>query len=210
MTKNKFTESVINFVSVFIIYSIPERIMNKKFALAASLSFIFVANSASAATTASGGSINFTGFITDATCTINNGNANMSVLLDPITVNQITHSGAIEEGKKAFSLELSDCNASDKDKKSLHINFASTNLIANNGNYLINQETDEKGNHKNVGIALTSQKSDEVINLNTPYDTKIIADNGVMQFYAKYYKVGSEPAQPGKINTMLTYNLSYF
>lgn len=78
--------------------------MNKKFALAASLSLIFVANSASAATTASGGSINFTGFITDATCTINNGNANMSVLLDPITVNQITHSGAIEEGKKAFSL----------------------------------------------------------------------------------------------------------
>ncbi|HAE78494.1 type 1 fimbrial protein [Morganella morganii] len=184
--------------------------MNKKFALAASVSLIFVANSASAATTASGGSINFTGFITDATCTINNGNANMSVLLDPITVNQISGPGTIDEGKKAFSIELSDCNASDKDSKSLHINFASTNLISNNGNYMINQETDEKGNPKNVGIALTSQKTNEVINLNMPYDTKIAATGGAMQFYAKYYKVGSEPAQPGKINTMLTYNLSYF
>nr|WP_172602634.1 type 1 fimbrial protein [Morganella morganii] len=76
--------------------------MNKKFALAASLSLIFVANSVSAATIASGGSINFTGFITDATCTINNGNADMSVLLDPITVNQISGPGAIDEGKKHF------------------------------------------------------------------------------------------------------------
>ncbi|HCM63168.1 MAG TPA: type 1 fimbrial protein [Morganella sp. (in: Bacteria)] len=184
--------------------------MNKKFAFAASLSFIFAAGTALAATTASGGSINFTGFITDATCTINNGNTNMSVLLDPITVGQITRPGVIEEGKKAFSIELSDCNASDKDSKTLHINFASTNMIANNGNYLLNQETDEKGNPKNVGIALVTQKDSQLVNLNTQYDTKIAADNGIVQFYAQYYKVGSEAAQPGKINTMLTYNLSYF
>lgn len=61
--------------------------MNNKFALSVATALILSATPALAAEKAAGGVINFSGAITDTTCTINGGkSADFTVALNPITV----------------------------------------------------------------------------------------------------------------------------
>lgn len=74
--------------------------MNNKFALSVATALILSATPALAAEKAAGGVINFSGAITDTTCTINGGkSADFTVALNPITVEDAgTTQGIITKG----------------------------------------------------------------------------------------------------------------
>ncbi|MEQ4763289.1 fimbrial protein [Klebsiella aerogenes] len=174
---------------------------------------------ANATENVAGGTLNFAGSVTDATCTINGGNsASMSIVLDPISVTQAgTTEGLINDGKKAFSLEFSNCQSVasgfDPATSLLKLQFSSANTISNDGKYLINQELNSQGNAKNVGIAIVKQNAETTpIALNQVFDTGVSGTGTTpdsVDFYAKYYKVGTNAAEAGQVTTMVTYNVTY-
>lgn len=167
----------------------------------------------------SGGTINFSGKVTDATCTINGNNpASLTVPLNPITSAQAGETvGLVDVEKKAFSLSFSDCSSAKtgntEDPATLKIQFSSANTISNDGKYLINQENDANGNPLNVGIAIVLQSAESTpLELNKVLDTKIqgnTSDPETVNFYAKYYKTDTQPAEAGNVRTMVTYSISY-
>lgn len=175
-----------------------------------------------ASTNVSGGIINFTGAVTDSTCTINGNNpASLSVALNPITTEQAgTSEGLIDAQKKAFSLDFSNCSSAKtpgvgetRAAPTLKIQFSSSNTISNDGKYLINQESDANGKPRNVGIAIVLQNSEtQPIMLNQTLDTKLAGNTSkpeTLNFYAKYYKADTQPAEAGTVRTMVTYSVSY-
>lgn len=186
------------------------------------LLFILMSSSislANAADNVAGGTLNFSGSITDATCTINGGNSSsMSIVLDPISVTQAgTTEGLLNDGKKAFSLDFSNCQSVaegfDPSTSLLKLQFSSANTISNDGKYLINQERNSQGNPKNVGVAIVTQSAESTpIPLNKIFNTNIKGTGTTpeaLNLYAKYYKVGTAAAEAGQVTTMVTYNVTY-
>lgn len=191
--------------------------MTNKFLLAAIAMGLSV-SVAQATENVAGGTINFTGMVTDATCTINGGNsASQSVMLEPISISQAgVAEGPIDAGKRAFTLTFSNCQSADSsidpETDTIKLQFSSANTISNDGKYLINQENNTAGNPRNVGVTIVKQSAPSTpIPLNVSYDTAVTggAAQGSASFYAKYYKVGTLAAEPGQVRTMVTYNVSY-
>ncbi|CAQ85945.1 MULTISPECIES: fimbrial protein [Photorhabdus] len=190
-----------------------------KLALSTAAALIFTTSSAVAADSVSGGTLHFTGAVTDATCTINGGvSANLSIILEPISITQAGQKeGLIDTGKKAFSLEFSNCQSKatgfDPATSMLKIQFSSANSISNDGKYLVNEDLKADGQPKNVGIAIVKHKDESTpIMLNKAFDTGIKGsskEREVIDFYAKYYKVGTTEADPGKVVTRVTYHVTY-
>ncbi|NHB94113.1 fimbrial protein [Photorhabdus cinerea] len=190
-----------------------------KLALSTAAALIFTTSSAIAAENAAGGTLHFSGAVTDATCTINGGvSANLSIILDPISVSQASQKeGLLDSSKKAFSLEFSNCQSKavgfDPATPMLKIQFSSANTISNDGKYLVNEEVNADGKPKNVGIAIVKHSEENTpIILNKAFDTGIKGSGAVpetVDFYAKYYKVGTAEADPGKVVTRVTYHVTY-
>ncbi|MCC8376529.1 hypothetical protein CKY10_19455 [Photorhabdus sp. HUG-39] len=190
-----------------------------KLALSTTAALIFATGSAVAANEAAGGILHFSGAVTDATCTINSGaSANLSIILEPISVTQAGQKeGLIDYGKKAFSLEFSNCQSKavgfDPATSMLKIQFSSSHTISNDAKYLVNQELNANGKPKNVGIAIVKHtEENNPIMLNKAFDTGIKGSETtpeIVDFYAKYYKVGTDAAEPGKVVTMVTYHVTY-
>ncbi|MBS9439038.1 type 1 fimbrial protein [Photorhabdus noenieputensis] len=190
-----------------------------KLALSTTAALIFTAGSAVAADNAAGGTLHFSGAVTDATCTINGGaSTSLSIILEPISVTQAGQKeGLIDFGKKAFTMEFSNCQSKavgfDPSTSMLKIQFSSSHTIANDGKYLMNQELNANGKPKNVGIALVKHAEEHTpIMLNKAFDTGIKGSGAVpetVDFYAKYYKIGTAEADLGKVVTMVTYHVTY-
>lgn len=195
--------------------------MKKTIIISSIIPFALASALSHAATNASGGTINFSGAVTDSTCTINgNNSASLSVVLSPITTQQAgTAEGLIDAGKKAFSLDFSNCTSAQATKEqgaaasTLKMQFSSPNTISNDGKYLINQENNTQGNPRNVGIAIVLQDAEtQPIALHQELDTKLAGKSTTpesLNFYAKYYKVGTLAAEAGTVRTMVTYSISY-
>ncbi|HCB2602116.1 TPA: type 1 fimbrial protein [Citrobacter koseri] len=177
----------------------------------------FAAFNVSAATEASGGTITFTGQVTDTTCTINGGNsADLTIPLDPIAVSDASTAGLIQKNRKQFTLEFTGCTSASLgqddgagNKNTLNL-ILSSDSISNDGLYLNNTQLRTDGTKKNVGIALsTLANSQTPLNLHTNLDTNVEGDSATVDLYANYYKVGSDAADTGTVNTMLTYTVAY-
>lgn len=198
--------------------------MGKKIIISSAIGFAFASSLSYASTSVSGGTLNFSGAVTDATCTINGNNSeSLSVVLNPITTQQAgTTEGLIDAGKKSFSLDFSNCSSTQAingdgsgstPAPSLKMQFSSPNTISNDGKYLINQENDLQGNPRNVGIAIVLQnKETQPIALHQQLDSQLAGNAATpetLNFYAKYYKVGTLAAEAGTVRTMVTYSISY-
>lgn len=166
-----------------------------------------------------GGIINFTGAITDTTCTINAGkSADLTIALSPISVTDAgTTVGLITKNKKSFSLTFSGCSpASGTAGTPLKIYFSSADNISTDGKYLLNNSVNENDASvaRNVGFSLTKPGSSEPIPLNVPYTTNIIGDkeapeSETLTLDAYYYKTNTNPAKVGTLSSNVTYTISY-
>ncbi|EKT60921.1 fimbrial protein [Providencia sneebia] len=185
--------------------------MNNKFVLSAAAAIIFAATPALATEKVSGGVIQFTGAVTDTTCTVNGGNPNnMTVALAPITA-EIASDGnsLIDEGKAPFSIELSNCAASTTAGSKLNIRFTS-DKIDNTGKYLINSDA-SSAKAGNIGIAIVKKGDTTPLDLRGKTATTIADDKSTetVNFFAHYYRPATGPVTPGNVAAMVTYSLSY-
>ncbi|BBG28991.1 MULTISPECIES: fimbrial protein [Zymobacter] len=169
-----------------------------------------------------GGTITFQGAVTDTTCTINGHNSSsLTVSLPPISVEQantMTQRGLIPVNRQPFQLDLSDCAQAGSARSgwspTIRMSFSGPQ-ISSDGKYLRNEMPTRDGRPSNIGIAITEQgHPDELIKLNTPYDTRITASSTAktpqpLRFYANYYKTGNDETRAGGVRTLVTYALSY-
>lgn len=172
----------------------------------------------------SGGTITFTGTVTDTTCVINGGKHDFTVALPPITTHQVNAKediGVIDMSGKPFELDFSDCSV--LANNTLKLRFSSPHGISPDGAYILNQSShDEEGMAKNLSFSLTNPENAQIINMNEPYDIKLNRYaseesggdqdkpyNGKVSLEAHYYKTVSEKVIPGKVKASLIYTLSY-
>lgn len=178
-----------------------------------------VSINAIAADNAAGGVINFTGAITDTTCTINGGkSADFSVALSPISVSDAgTTVGLIPKNKKSFSLTFSGCSpASTTTGTPLKIYFSSADNISTDGKYLQNNSVNENDASvaRNVGFSLVEPGSNTPISLNQSYTTSILGDKTdpdyeTLTLDVYYYKTNTQDAKVGSLSSNVTYTISY-
>ena len=143
------------------------------------LAAAIASTSAVAADNSAGGIINFTGAITDTTCTINGGkSADFTVALSPISVKDAgTTVGLITKNKKSIALTFSGCSpAAGTTGTPLKVYFSSADNISTDGKYLLNNSVNESDASvaRNVGFALVEPGSSTPITLNQPYTTNIM------------------------------------
>lgn len=174
---------------------------------------------ATATDQAAGGVINFSGAITDTTCTINGGkSADFTVALSPISVSDAgTAVGPITKNKKSISLTFSGCSpAAGTAGTPLKVYFSSADNISTDGKYLLNNSVNESDAAvaRNVGFSLAEPTSSTPIPLNQPYTTKVMGDKTApdaetLTLDVYYYKTNSDAAKVGSLSSNVTYTVSY-
>ncbi|AVR04988.1 fimbrial protein [Pluralibacter gergoviae] len=193
--------------------------MFKKTHLVTALFPLALSGAAAAQDNAAGGSINFSGAITDTTCTINGGkSADFTVALSPISVTDAgTTVGPITKNKKSFSLTFSGCSPAAKETgTSLKIYFSSANNISTDGKYLLNTTVNESDASvaRNVGFSLAKPGSSTPILLNQVFDTGLkgsstAPDAETLNLDVYYYKTNAEAAKVGDLSSNVTYTIAY-
>ncbi|MCG0078962.1 fimbrial protein [Escherichia coli] len=183
------------------------------------LAAAIASTSAVAADNSAGGIINFTGAITDTTCTINGGkSADFTVALSPISVKDAgTTVGLITKNKKSIALTFSGCSsAAGTTDTPLKVYFSSADNISTDGKYLLNNSVNESDARvaRNVGFALVEPGSSTPITLNQPYPTKIMGtatapDSETLTLDVYYYKTNTAAATVGELSSNVTYTISY-
>lgn len=179
------------------------------------LAAAIASTSAVAADNSAGGIINFTGAITDTTCTINGGkSADFTVALSPISVTDAgTKVGLITKNKKSIALTFSGCSpAAGTTDTPLKVYFSSADNISTDGQYLVNNSVNENDASvaRNVGFALVEPGSSKPIPLNKVYPTKIkgtASETLTLDVY--YYKTNAAAATVGELSSNVTYTISY-
>ena len=185
------------------------------------LTAAIASTSAVAADNSAGGIINFTGAITDTTCTINGGkSADFTVALSPISVTDAgTTVGLITKNKKSIALTFSGCSpAAGTTGTPLKVYFSSADNISTDGKYLLNNSVNESDASvaRNVGFALVEPGSSTPtpITLNQPYTTNIMGiatapDSETLTLDVYYYKTNAAAATVGALGSNVTYTISY-
>jgi len=181
------------------------------------LSLAVVSFPSLAVTNSEGGTLSFTGAISDTTCTINGGgSSSLTIALNPITVNDAGTAAntVIAKNQKTFDLTFSDCAPATVPASNLKIYFSSAN-ISSSGLYLVNTSVNEADTAvaKNVGFSLsTTQARTTPLQLNNGLDTGISGASPTAQTYslvASYYKTAAAAAKAGAIQSSVIYTISY-
>ena len=193
--------------------------MLKKTLIATVFSSLALSGYAMAEDNAAGGVINFSGAITDTTCTINGGkSADFTVALSPISVTDAgTTVGPIPKNKKSFSMTFSGCSpAAGTDGNSLKMYFSSANNISTDGKYLMNTTVNENDASvaRNVGFSLAKPGSSTPIRLDQAFDTGLKGDQAspdseTLTLDVYYYKTNAEAAKVGELSSNVIYTISY-
>ena len=183
------------------------------------LATAIASTSAVAADNSAGGISNFTGAISDTTCTINGGkSADFTVALSPISVKDAGKTvGLINKNKKSIALTFSGCSpAAGTTGTPLKVYFSSANNISTDGKYLLNNSVNESDASvaRNVGFALVEPGSSTPITLNQPYTTNIMGtatapDSETLKLDVYYYKTNTAAATVGELSSNVTYTISY-
>lgn len=194
--------------------------MIKKVMIVSAFAAVTTSASTIAADDTAGGVINFSGAITDTTCTINGGkSADFTVALSPITITEAGNTvGLINKNKKSFSMTFSDCTpaVSTSGIHFLKINFFSADNISTDGKYLSNNSVNENDPSvaRNVGFSLVEPGATAPIILNQPYTTSIteaakLSDEETLTLDVYYYKTNTTAATVGALSSNVTYTISY-
>nr|WP_217315637.1 fimbrial protein [Enterobacter cloacae complex sp. ECL78] len=182
------------------------------------LAAAIASTSAVAADNSAGGIINFTGAITDTTCTINGGKSRLYRCAFPISVKDAgTTVGLITKNKKSIALTFSGCSpAAGTTGTPLKVYFSSADNISTDGKYLLNNSVNESDASvaRNVGFALVEPGSSTPITLNQPYTTDIMGtatapDSETLTLDVYYYKTNAAAATVGELSSNVTYTISY-
>lgn len=172
-----------------------------KISLAAAIAFA-TAMMAPAAQAADG-TIEFIGAVTEITCTINDGTADLSVTLPTVAASALSHAGATA-GRTPFSIELTDCSSSEG-KVSTYFE-ADTNVDANG--HLI----PDAGGAKNVNLVLLNDAHGE-IKLGAPagdqnsQSVQVVGGVASLNYFTEYKATGDVEA--GLVRSRVRFTIAY-
>ncbi|QDC94639.1 Fimbrial protein [Vibrio furnissii] len=184
----------------------------KKTLVASAFGLLLSANGAMAATSTAvaGGTISFTGSVTDTTCDVTtSGDKDFTVTLSPVALTDIANPGVASAGAKQFDMKVAGCTGyTDGGTESLHITFSGSN-ISDDELYLKN----DTGTATGVGITITSDGTAAgKVDLNKAVATGLgenVAD-GTISYFANYYNfAGQDAATAGTVVTSATYTFDY-
>ncbi|WP_380181126.1 fimbrial protein [Kalamiella sp. sgz302252] len=193
----------------------------KKICTATAALSLFLAGNALAITDSGvpGGTITFSGAVSDTTCdiTTNNG-SDFTVNVSPVTHEEIgTSPGVVSAAATPFTINVAGCsgfNAASIAAQPLNITFTGTS-VSDDMRYLKN----ETGTAEGVGIAITRDGS-TLLAMNEAIDTGLATTRsgngtfdtgaaGNISFYANYYNYGGADVSAGSVMTTATYTFSY-
>lgn len=169
----------------------------------------------SAGTMAADGTINFTGTILTNTCTIsiNNGTGAATAAVGTVTLPTVSKNSFSGVGDTtfgtAFTVALTNCDASLNGKTAMFNQFTSPNINANG-------RLNNTGTATNTQIALFSGTSSAgtLINLSgtSTNPTQVVAGNAAsFNLYAAYYPtVAAATLVAGSVTSTVDFTLSYF
>ncbi|MET3654727.1 fimbrial protein [Dyella japonica] len=173
-----------------------------------------VAGSAAAAPASNGGTIRFTGAVTDETCTItggagtDGGQGNFIVALDPVPVSALPSAGSMT-GKKPFQIIVGGPNqGSCQDGKVATMSFlpSSPQVDPTTGN-LKNALVGQAGNTQvqvldNTGTAIVLNDP-----ANAVQSPAIVNNTATIDLSAQYFATAA--ATPGLVDTSVVYAVTY-
>jgi major type 1 subunit fimbrin (pilin) len=188
----------------------------KHIKLASALAFsigALVAGTASAAAS-TGGTIRFTGAVTDETCTITGGSGtdggqgNFTVALDPVPASQLAAAGDVAN-KKPFTVIIGGPGqGSCQDGKVARMSFLTSSPRIDPTTGTLTNALSGEATNANVQLL---DSTGGVVALNDPangYDSPAIANNtATIDFAAQYYATGA--ATPGLVDTSVVYAVTY-
>jgi len=184
--------------------------MNSKHIVSATLAFGIAAMAAQAQ--AADGTIDFEGEVTAASCTINSGAPDFSVILPTVSSTTLGEAGATA-GRTPFTISLTDCEEATEVSTYFEpgptVDFATGRLI--------NQLDPASDGAQNVMIQLLGQNSGflpiQAIGAdgNQPNSQWVAVDQASgtadLNYYAEYYAMSA--AIPGLVESSVQYTISY-
>ena len=167
------------------------------------LSVLVLASSAiSFHTFAADGTVNFTGNITNAGCSVASDSLSKTVALGNVSSSALTTAGNTA-GAHLFTINLTDC----PEDPSAHVRFDGT-TNASNSSILALTDAGQEGTATNVGVALYESDSTTPIIIGVPSSTiNMTEGSNSLNFYAKYYATGAATA--GTATSTATFTVVY-
>jgi major type 1 subunit fimbrin (pilin) len=175
----------------------------------AALSAFGISMSAFAAdpVTVKGGTINFTGELVNAACSVNTSSANQTVELGQYRTARLAKAGD-KTPPVPFSIKLSDCDS--EVQKTAAVAFQGT--VAQGGTDLLALSASNGGNGavaQNVGIQITDHTAKALGLTGAVFSTPhtLLAGENALQFNAYYVATGV--STPGDANASATFTVKY-
>jgi major type 1 subunit fimbrin (pilin) len=183
----------------------------------AALATLFAALAASQAGLASGGTITFTGAITENTCTIRVQGADSS---DGTVVLPVVDASALDDTSQLggaaagtfFSITLSDCALDDADASGNATNQVAVYFEAGPN---VDPETHALINTGSSNVVVKLYEAADAsligrqINPGVPGEVVLRTDGGTWDFYAVYARAADGAVTTGTVSTAVTYSLVY-
>lgn len=160
-----------------------------------------------------GGTINFSGSVTEAPCSIAPGDDNQNIKLGQVSQKLLKTAGGTGSKIVPVTIHLQSCDmtadASGKTYTKAHVEFTGPGIDTSNETkgYLLNS-----GSAANVAVQLTDLAG-AGMNISTGQGTKAVdltsGDGNVLQFGAHMVNSGAAAATPGSVIAIVTYKLKY-
>lgn len=177
--------------------------MKKLLIAAAMMAAGFSVASQAATTTVSGGTVNFTGQVVDAACSVTADSANQTVALDQVRTVKLATAGQAAGQQKNFSIKLADCDTTISQNAAVTFNGQSDNVTTG---ALAN--TAGAGAATNVALQLYGQDG-KALPLGTVSPTTALVDgNNTLPFSVDYVATGGA-ATAGNVAAVATFNVTY-
>ncbi|ECF2804458.1 fimbrial protein [Salmonella enterica subsp. enterica serovar Miami] len=160
-----------------------------------------------------GGTINFSGSVTEAPCSIAPGDDNQNIKLGQVSQKLLKTAGGTGSKIVPVTIHLQSCDitadTTGKTYTKAHVEFTGAGIDTANAakGYLLNS-----GSAKNVSVQLTDLAG-AGMDISTNKGTKDIdltsGDGNVLQFGAHMVNSGTEATTPGSVIAIVTYKLKY-
>ena len=146
------------------------------------------------------GTITITGFVSDKTCTINQGSGNKTVPLSSIAMSSLP--AGQTAGITPFTLEFSGCSAT---KVRAHFEPGS-NVDAATGDL---KNTEAGGSNVQVSILNDAQQRIDLRNNSNSQQVEVTDGSATLLYHAAYRAPAGAAATAGSVKTTVEYSMDY-
>lgn len=148
-----------------------------------------------------GGTINFTGKVVDASCTVSTGSSTQTITMEPVSTTRLKVVGDTANPTDV-PIVLEECNTNTSN--TVQVLFSGNSV---SGDSTVLSLTDNGNSAKQVGIKLYDSENNEIKldEMTSPFS--LTTGETTLNFTAKYYALGQ--AEAGDVNATATFTMIY-